>query len=83
MTAGNFSLRTIFRSKTSVARDIYGCTDIISQLDVDIKNYHNLTNFITIYQGMIAIDKFKRQKAEAYYKMLNAFSTNEVSNAHL
>jgi len=40
-------------------------------------------NFITIYHGQIAIDKFKRLKAAAYYKMLNNFSIKEVSNAHL
>ena len=40
-------------------------------------------NFITIYLGQIAIDKFKRLKANAYYKMLNQFSIKEISNAHL
>ena len=78
-----FSLRALFRSKLSVEKEIYGYADIICQLDVDIENYQNLTNFITIYQGKIAIDKFKREKAAAYYKMLNAFSTHEILNAHL
>ena len=40
-------------------------------------------NFITIYHGHVAIDKFKRLKATTYYKMLNQFSIKEVSNAHL
>jgi len=31
----------------------------------------------------MAIDKFKRMKATAYYKMLNSFCIKEVSNAHL
>jgi len=42
-----------------------------------------LVNFITIYHGQQAIDKFKAMKAAAYYKMLNSFSIKEVSNAHL
>lgn len=83
MTLGKTTLKSFFKSKSTISKDIDGYTAAISQLDVDIENYKLLTNFITIYHGMMAIDKFKRLKAAAYYKMLNTFSIKEVSNAHL
>jgi len=50
---------------------------------VDVENYKKLVNFITIYHGKMAIDKFKNLKSQAYLKMLNSFSVKEVSNAHI
>jgi hypothetical protein len=38
---------------------------------------------VTIYQGMQAIDKFKRLKVGQYMKVLNTLSQKEISNAHL
>ena len=83
MTLGKTTLKSFFKSKSKVTKDIDSYTAAISQMDVDIDNYKKLVNFITIYHGQLAIDKFKRLKAAQYYKMLNAFSIKEVSNAHL
>ena len=83
MTLGKTTLKSFFKSKSKVSKDIDSYTAAIQQMDVDIDNYKQLVNFIVIYHGQQAIDKFKRLKATAYYKMLNSFSIKEVSNAHL
>ena len=83
MTLGKTTLKSFFKSKSTITKDIDSYSASIQQLDVDIDQYKKLVNFITIFQGQMAIDKFKRLKAGAYYKMLNSFSIKEVSNAHL
>ena len=71
MTLGKTTLKSFFKSKSGIQKQIDADSAAIQQLDVDIEQYKNLVNFITIYHGQIAIDKFKRLKAQAYYKMLN------------
>ena len=83
MTLGKKTLKSFFKSKSTITKDIDSYSAAIQQLDADIEQYKLLVNFITIYHGQIAIDKFKRLKASAYYKMMNTFSIKEVSNAHL
>lgn len=83
MTLGKKTLKSFFKSKSTISKDIDAYSADISQLDIDIEQFKKLVNFITIYHGQIAIDKFKKIKANAYYKMLNNFSIKEVSNAHL
>ena len=83
MTLGKTTLKSFFKSKSTISKDIDSYSAAIQQLDVDIEQYKKLVNFMTIYNGQIAIDKFKRLKLAAYYKMLNSVSIKEVSNAHL
>merc|ERR1719225_1415143 len=83
MTLGKTTLKSFFKSKSTINKDIDSYTAAIQQMDVDIEQYKKLVNFITIYHGSIAIDKFNKLTASHYYKMLNAFSIKEVSNAHL
>ena len=83
MTLGKTTLKSFFKSKSTISKDIDAYSAAIQQLDVDIDHYKQLVNFITIYHGQIAIEKFKRIKQTAYYKLLNAQSTREISNAHL
>ena len=83
MTLGKTTLKSFFKSKSTIQKDIDAYSANIQQLELDIEQYKKLVNFITIYHGQIAIDKFKRLKAAAYFKMLNGFCIKEVSNAHL
>ena len=83
MTLGKTTLKSFFKSKSTISKDIDSYSAAIQQLDVDIEQYKKLVNFMTIYNGQIAIDKFKRLKLASYYKMLNSVSIKEVSNAHL
>lgn len=83
MTLGKTTLKSFFKSKSTITKDIDSYSASIQQLEVDIDQYKKLVNFITIYHGQVAIEKFKRLKSAAYYRMLNQFSIKEVSNAHL
>lgn len=40
-------------------------------------------NFITVYQGEFAIEKFKKDKIAQYTRMLNMMSIKSVFNANL
>lgn len=50
---------------------------------MDIEDFRKLINFITIYHGSLAIDKFKKQKMQQYRKMLQNMSTRSINNAYL
>ena len=54
----------------------------IEALEIDVQDYVKLENFITIYHGQMAIDKFKKAKLLQYQKMLNLFAVREIGNAH-
>ena len=83
MQMGKTTLKSFFKSKNTIAKDIDAYTHSIEMLRQDIEQYNKLTMFITIYHGMLAIDSFKKLKGTAYLRMLNHFSIQEVSNAHL
>lgn len=51
MTLGKTTLKSFFKSKSKVTKDIDSYTAAIQQMDVDIDNYKKLVNFITIYHG--------------------------------
>ena len=55
----------------------------IEAMNVDVEDYRKLINFITIYHGQLAIDKFKKAKLLQYQKMLNFFAVREIGNAHV
>ena len=69
-------------SQKTITKDIDAYEAAISQLEVDITNYDQLIKFITIYHGQVMIDKFKRIKQTAYYRLLKTMSTREISNSH-
>ena len=51
-------------------------------MNEEIEDYIKLINFLTVYQGDKALEKFKQLKVQQYFKMLNHFSLREISNAH-
>ena len=79
---GKTTLKSFFKSKSTIQKDIDAYSAAIQQLDVDIDQYKKLLNFITIYHGQLAIDKFKKAKLLQYQKMLNFFAVREIGNAH-
>jgi len=50
---------------------------------VEIEEYRKLMNFVTVYQGHFAIEKFKKDKIMQYSKMLYLMSIKSVYNANL
>ena len=51
--------------------------------NVQIEDYRRLVNFITIYHGQLAIEKFKKEKMQQYKKMLQNMATRSINNAYL
>ena len=80
---GKTTLKSFFKSKSSVEKDILNLQADVETAINDLEDYKKLINFITLFHGTMAIDKFKRTKVEQYEKMLNSVSMREISNAHL
>lgn len=83
MTMGKTTLKSFFKSKSTIEKDINKYQERIDQLNQEIEDFNGLVNFMTIYQGQLAIEKFKQLKVQQYFKMLNHFSVREISNAHI
>ena len=82
MTLGKTTLKSFFKTKGTIEKDILNYQSDIEQMNVDVEDYRKLINFITIYHGQLAIDKFKKAKLLQYQKMLNFFAVREIGNAH-
>lgn len=83
MSLGKTTLKSFFKTKNTIEKDILSYQSEVEQITHDIEDYRKLINFITIYHGHLAIDKFKQNKVGQYLKMLNHFAIREISNAHL
>jgi len=83
MTLGKTTLKSFFKTKSGVEKDILNYQADIEAMNVDVEDYRKLINFITIYHGQLAIDKFKKAKLLQYQKMLNFFAVREIGNAHV
>lgn len=83
MTLGKTTLKSFFKTKSGVEKDILNYQADIEAMNVDVEDYRKLINFVTIYHGQLAIDKFKKAKLLQYQKMLNYFAVREIGNAHV
>ena len=83
LTQGKTTLKSVFKSKSSKENDILNLQAAIEVANKDIADYKKLINFLTIYHGQVAIQKFKKEKSTMYLKMLNNFCIKEISNSHL
>lgn len=83
MSMGKTTLKSFFKSKSTIENDITRYQREVEQMTTDLEEYRKLVNFIIIYHGNIAIDKFKSNKVAQYMRMLNNFAVREISNAHL
>jgi hypothetical protein len=50
---------------------------------VEIEEFRKLNNFVTVYQGHFAIEKFKKDKIDQYSRMLQQMAVKSVHNANL
>lgn len=83
LSLGKTTLKSFFKSKSGKEQDILNLQAKIEAANVDIEDYRRLINFVTIYHGQIAIDKFKTQKMEQYKKMLQNMSSRSINNSYL
>jgi len=59
---GKTTLKSIFQSKSGKDKQILSLQNDIEAANNFVEDYKKLTNFVTIYQGQIAIPKFKKDK---------------------
>ena len=83
LRVGKATLKSFFKSAAEKEKDIKRLEKSLVQCDKEIEEYKQLIDFITIVQGRLAIDKFKRDKHRQYQRMLHLMSVRSVSNAHL
>ncbi len=62
MSLGKTTFKSFFKSKDGKEKEILNLQAKIEQANVDIEEYRKLINFITVYQGHFAIEKFKKDK---------------------
>ena len=62
MSLGKTTFKSFFKSKDGKEKEILNLQAKIEQANVDIDEYRKLINFITVYQGHFAIEKFKKDK---------------------
>ena len=60
LSLGKTTMRSFFKSKEGKEKDILKYQASIEQCNQDIEEYRKLLNFITVYQGHYAIEKFKK-----------------------
>lgn len=63
LSQGKKTLKSIFKSNKSKENDILNLQAAIEVANKDIEDYKKLINFLTIYHGQIAIQKFKKEKS--------------------
>ncbi len=64
LSQGKKTLKSIFQSKSSKENGILNLQASIEVTNKDIEDYKKLVNFLTIYHGQVAIQKFKKEKAK-------------------
>jgi len=83
LETGKTSMKNFFKSKNSKETSKVSITAEIALQAAGVDDYRKLVGFITILQGQIAIDRFKRDKVCQYKRMLRGFSVREITNQHL
>jgi hypothetical protein len=62
MSLGKTTMKSFFKSKSTIEKDIVSYQQDIEALTHEIEDYRKLINFITIYHGHMAIEKYKSNK---------------------
>ena len=83
LSQGKSTLKTFFKSKSSKESDILTLQSAIEQSIKDVEEFKKLVNFLTVYHGEIAIQKFKREKSKGYLRVLLQLASKEITNSHL
>lgn len=83
LSQGKTTLKSLFKSKSGKETEIANLQNIIDATVRDIEDYKKLIDFLTVYHGQVAINKFKGEKGRNYLKLLHQFSAKEISNSHL
>lgn len=82
LSQGKTTLKSIFKSSSSKEKEIVNLQTAVEMANKDIQDYKKLINFLTIYHGQVAIQKFKKEKGNQYLKLMHNMSVKEISNSH-
>lgn len=83
LTLGKSTMKSFFKSKSSKEKDMLNYQASIDELNINIEEQRNLINYLTVYHGQVAIQKFKQLKMAQYMKLLYHISVKEITNAHM
>jgi phosphopantetheine adenylyltransferase len=83
LSQGKKTLKSIFKSKSGKENDILNLQAAIEVANKDIEDYKKLINFLTIYHGQVAIQKFKKEKGKQYMRVMSGVSVKEINNSHV
>lgn len=83
LSQGKATLKSFFKSKSSKESDILTLQSAIEQSIKDIEEYKKLVNFLTVYHGEVAVQKFKNEKTKGYLRVLLQMASKEITNSHL
>lgn len=83
LNQGKTTLKSLFKSKNAKDTEIITLQGVIENTNRDIEEYKKLVNFLTIYHGEVAIQKFKQEKSRGYLRVLLQVASKEISNSCL
>ena len=83
LSQGKTTLKSLFKSKSGKETEIAHLQNVIEATTKEIEDYKKLIDFLTVYHGQVAINKFKQEKGKNYLRLLHQFSAKEISNSHL
>jgi len=78
----NRNIKNIFKSSSSRHITIQNLKNSIEVTERQISQYKKIVNMVNMYLANIAIPAFKQEKMESYFKILSAFSSNQIDDAH-
>lgn len=70
LSQGKTTIKSLFKSKSSKEGEILNLQAAIEVANKDIEDFKKLVNFLTIYHGEVAIQKFKQEKSRGYLRVL-------------
>ena len=81
LNANKFTFKAMFKNESEKKQEAIKKGEVKKQLELDVKNYDVLKNYLTIYLSTVAIPSYKKQRTEAYIRAMGRMADAEVRNA--
>uniref|UniRef100_A0A7S3N0E8 Uncharacterized protein n=1 Tax=Strombidium inclinatum TaxID=197538 RepID=A0A7S3N0E8_9SPIT len=81
LSTGKFTMKAMFKSKSSKARQQQAILERIAQREKDIVNWDVVKKYLIIYLAEVAIPEFRQRKVNKYVMAMQNFSMEELENA--
>ncbi|CAI2359893.1 unnamed protein product [Moneuplotes crassus] len=83
LNSKKMSFQTLFQKDSTKEESKKTCIEQIAKYKEDIEIYQKLTNICEKHVAREVIPKFKEEKTEIYYKMIQLISVGEIHNCRL